>query len=175
MKILSLFCNVGFGEYYFKENGINVVVANELLEDRSIFYKALHDDCDTEIITGDISDKSIKKKIISACEKLGPIDLVMATPPCQGMSLANATKASDDPRNTLIVHAMEVFEEVGAKYMMIENVPNMPKTYIYHEEYGSIQILDYIKKVIPTNFQCRTKVLNGKFLIQLKSASALSH
>ena len=84
-------------------------------------------------------------------------------PPCQGMSLANATKASDDPRNTLIVHAMEVFEEVGAKYMMIENVPNMPKTYIYHEEYGSIQILDYIKKVIPTNFQCRTKVLNGKF------------
>ena len=33
MKVLSLFANVGFGEYLFKEHGFDVVVANELLED----------------------------------------------------------------------------------------------------------------------------------------------
>lgn len=162
MKVLSLFCNVGFGEYYFQENGIDVVVANELLKDRVDFYKNLHQNSNTRIINGDVSDKLTQDQIIEACEALGPIDMVMATPPCQGMSLANATKASDDPRNTLIVHAMELFNKVGAKYMLIENVPNMPSTYIYHKEYGSIKILDYIKKVIPSDFECRTKVLNGK-------------
>ena len=28
---------------------------------------------------------------------------------------------------------------------------------------GSIKILDFIREVIPENFECRTKVLNGKY------------
>lgn len=163
MKILSLFCNVGFGEYFFKQNGIEVVVANELLQDRVDFYRELHENNGTHLVQGDISDAAIQEKIFEACRKFGPIDVIMATPPCQGMSLANATKASNDPRNTLVVHAMKLFNDIGAKYMLIENVPNMPDTYIYHEEYGSIKILDFIREVIPENFECRTKVLNGKY------------
>lgn len=163
MKILSLFCNVGFGEFYFKQNGIEVVVANELLKDRVDFCRELHKDSGTHLIQGDISDESIKDEIVKACNTYGPIDVIMATPPCQGMSLANATKVSNDPRNTLIVHAMELFNRVGAKNMLIENVPNMPDTYIYHEEYGSIKILDFIREIVPEGFDCRTKVLNGKY------------
>ena len=41
MKALSLFSNVGFGEYYLDSAGINVVVANELLQDRVDFYKQI--------------------------------------------------------------------------------------------------------------------------------------
>ena len=29
--------------------------------------------------------------------------------------------------------------------MLIENVPNMPDTYIYHKDYGQIKISDFIK------------------------------
>ena len=42
MKALSLFSNVGFGEYYLSSAGVDVVVANELLQDRADFYKEIH-------------------------------------------------------------------------------------------------------------------------------------
>jgi DNA (cytosine-5)-methyltransferase 1 len=162
MNILSLFSNVGFGEYYLKKNGFNVVVANELLQDRVDFYKTLYPDSQN-VICGDIGENDIQSKIINTCKEVGPIDIVLATPPCQGMSLANATKESNDPRNTLVVHAMDVFKAVGAKYMLIENVTNMPNTYIYHPDYGQIKIIDYIEEVIPEGFKCITQVVDGKY------------
>ena len=160
-KVLSLFSNVGFGEYYFNTLPIDVVVANELLKDRADFYNVLHPN--TKMVQGDITEESVRSDIISSCASLGPIDIVMATPPCQGMSLANATKDSDDPRNTLIVHAMDIFNKIGAKYMLIENVPNMPDTYIYHKDYGQIKISDFIKKSLPLNAHFQSEVLNGKY------------
>lgn len=162
MNILSLFANVGFGEYYLKQNNFNVVVANELLQDRVDFYKTLYPESQN-VICGDIGDNSVQSKIINACKEAGPIDIVLATPPCQGMSLANATKESNDPRNTLIVHAMDVFKAVEANYMLIENVTNMPNTYIYHPDYGQIKIIDYIEEVIPEGFKCITQVVDGKY------------
>ena len=160
-KVLSLFSNVGFGEFYLNDLPLDVVVANELEQDRANFYNVLHPS--TKMINGDITDSSIRSEIISECKKRGPIDIVMATPPCQGMSLANATKSPDDERNTLIIHAMDLFKEVGAKYMLIENVPNMPNTYISHKDYDEpVKILDFINDSIPEGAYCVSKVLNGK-------------
>jgi DNA (cytosine-5)-methyltransferase 1 len=160
MKVLSLFANVGFGEYYFADNGFDVVVANELLPDRVEFYKQLNPET-PHVICGDVCDEKIKDTIVDACQKSGPIDLIIATPPCQGMSIANAQRASNDIRNTLIVHAMELFERVKAKYMMIENVPGMLNTYINYEN-EPIKITDFINLKIPNNYSCNYKVLNGK-------------
>lgn len=162
MKILSLFANVGFGEFFLEKHGFDVVVTNELLQDRVDFYKELYPHAEN-VICGDICNNDIQSKIINTCKEVGPIDIVLATPPCQGMSLANATKASDDPRNTLIVHAMDIFKAVDAKYMLIENVTNMPNTYIYHPDYGQIKIIDYIQEVIPEGFKCITQVVDGKY------------
>ena len=41
MKVLSLFSNVGFSEFYLNEIGFDVVVANELEPDRCDFYKTM--------------------------------------------------------------------------------------------------------------------------------------
>ena len=41
IKAVSLFANVGIAETYFDELGIDVVVANELVEERSRFYSHL--------------------------------------------------------------------------------------------------------------------------------------
>lgn len=41
MKGLSLFANVGIAETYLKEVGVDIVVANELLEPRAKFYTHL--------------------------------------------------------------------------------------------------------------------------------------
>lgn len=159
MKALSLFSNVGFGEYYLSSAGVDVVVANELLQDRVDFYKQIHSN--QNIICGDICETSVQNSIIDACRDEGGVDLVIATPPCQGMSVANAQKAKDDIRNKLIVHAMHIFNQVGARYMLIENVPGMANTFINHNG-KPIKIYDFIKSTIPDDFECRTKVLNGK-------------
>ena len=42
IKGLSLFANVGVAETYFYENGIDICVANELLDERSKFYSHLY-------------------------------------------------------------------------------------------------------------------------------------
>ena len=142
MKVLSLFANVGFGEFFLKENGFDVVVMNELLQDRVDFYNDFYKDS-TDTICGDICEEDIRERIINSCQKSGPIDLIIATPPCQGMSIANAQRATNDVRNKLIVHAMEVFDKLKPKYMLIENVPAMPNTYINHQD-SPIRIIDFI-------------------------------
>ena len=64
MKVLSLFANVGFGEYYFDESGFDVVVANELLEDRVEFYNKFHSNS-ADLIAGDIAKQTTKNNIIN--------------------------------------------------------------------------------------------------------------
>ena len=41
VKAVSLFANVGIAETYLADVGIDVVVANELVEERAKFYKHL--------------------------------------------------------------------------------------------------------------------------------------
>ena len=62
MKGISLFASAGIAELYLKELGINIVVANELLEKRAECHKFLHPD--TDVVVGDIRNKDIKDKII---------------------------------------------------------------------------------------------------------------
>lgn len=57
MKGLSLFVNVGIAETYLEELGLDIVVANELLENRCKFYKHCHPN--TEVICGDITNDNI--------------------------------------------------------------------------------------------------------------------
>ena len=62
LKCLSLFCSGGLAETYFEEIGIEVVLANELREDRCAFYKHLYPK--TEVIQGDITKDFVKNEII---------------------------------------------------------------------------------------------------------------
>jgi len=160
MNTLSLFCNVGLGESYLPKLGINVVSCNEILEDRINFYKKLHPSTQN-LICGDIGDSNIKKTIISSCNNHGGIDLIVATPPCQGMSAANSLKKPNDARNKLVVHALDIFNATGAKFMLIENVPQMAKTFINHNG-SAINIIDYVNESIPDGFKCICKTLNAK-------------
>ena len=82
---LSLFANVGIAETYLEEAGVKIVVANELLKERADFYSHLYPDC--KMIQGDITDGNIYNRIIEESKKK-KVDFIIATPPCQGMSLA---------------------------------------------------------------------------------------
>lgn len=140
-KGLSLFANVGIAETYLKNIAFPIVLANELLPERVNFYQHLHGH---DAISGSITENNVYDNIISTSKNLG-INFILATPPCQGMSIAGKMKV-DDPRNILIIKAMQAFKDLLPEFMLIENVPQMFKTSILLN--GSvINIKDYLQSV----------------------------
>lgn len=156
MKALSLFANIGIGETYLKDLGIDVVVANELLPSRVAIYQHFHPE--TTVIAGDITKENTFNTILTEAHKHS-IDIIIATPPCQGMSVAGQMK-SDDPRNTLIIKAMEVFNQLKPKYMLIENVPQMLKTSIVFKE-EVINIKKFIEQEIGSDYKVEFNVFDA--------------
>ena len=142
LRGLSLFANVGIAETYLRDIGIDIKVANELLAERVKFYNHLYPN--KKMIGGDITSDEVFNKILDTAKK-EQVNFIIATPPCQGMSVAGQMK-SDDPRNMLIIKAMEAFQEILPEAMLIENVPQMLKTSILID--GSpIKITEYIKAI----------------------------
>lgn len=156
---LSLFANVGIAETYLHEVGVNIVLANELLEERAEFYRYVYPDC--EMVKGDITDSSIYEYIVNRAKKLN-VDFILATPPCQGMSLAGA-KDPDDPRNYLIISAVEMVKAIRPRYVMFENVTMQLQTKI---RYNGVELLipDYIQQELGDLYNFNTeKIVDTKF------------
>ena len=120
---LSLFANVGIAETYLKEIGVDIKVANELVPKRANFYSYLYPD--VNMIVGDIKDETIQKQIIDESIK-NNVDFIIATPPCQGMSLAGKMNTFDE-RNQLIFYALKIIKKLKPKYILLENVPQLLK------------------------------------------------
>ncbi|MCR1886982.1 DNA cytosine methyltransferase [Longibaculum muris] len=140
VKALSLFANVGIAETYLDELGVDVVVANELLEVRCNFYKHLYPN--VNVIQGDITEEDIFNKVIQKAKE-SQIEMVIATPPCQGMSCAGR-KDPKDPRNFLVYYAVEAIKLLKPRFVIIENVTMQQHTQIlYKDKY--VFIPEYIE------------------------------
>ncbi len=138
---LSLFANVGVAETYLDELGIEIKVANELEPKRAKFYSHLYPK--TNMIIGDITDEKIRKAIVLESKKKN-VNFIIATPPCQGMSLAGKMDKFDK-RNQLIYYAIEVIKKIKPKYILLENVPQLLRTKIKVDNV-IISIPEYIHK-----------------------------
>ena len=147
IKGLSLFANVGVAETYFYENGIDICVANELLDERSKFYSHLYPKCN--MINGDITEKKIFNKIIDESKK-NKVEFIIATPPCQGMSCAGK-KDPNDVRNFLIYYAIEAIKQLKPKFIILENVPMQNHTKIKYKN-EMVLIPDYIYSELGKNY-----------------------
>lgn len=159
MNGLSLFANVGIAETYLKEVGIDVVVANELLEERARFYQDVYPDCN--MICGNIQDPMVFDAIYEEA-KARNVQFIIATPPCQGMSPAGK-KDPMDARNNLITSAVEMVERLLPDFVLIENVMQVLKTKIYYDgEY--ILIPEYLKKRLGKYYNFNDNpVIDSKF------------
>ena len=129
MNGLSLFANVGIAETYLKEVGVDIVVANELLEERAAFYRHLYPLCD--MVQGDIKDADVYRSVIEK-SKENNVEFIIATPPCQGMSYAGH-KDPNDVRNALITYVFDAIRDLKPKYVLIENVVPQLKTPVTYE------------------------------------------
>lgn len=141
IKGISLFSNVGISEHYFCDHGIDIVVANEILKDRCSFYSHLYPK--VNMVNGDITDLNIFNNLINLY-KDNNCNFLIATPPCQGMSVAGKMNKKDR-RNKLIVEIIEFIKIVKPDNVLIENVPGILYfSIIVNGKF--IKILDYIEQ-----------------------------
>ena len=139
LTAISLFSSSGIGDIALRKCGIDTIVANELLEDRCNLFKTNFPK--TRMIQGPIDEKKSEIILETKCILKGKkLDFALVTPPCQGMSkngrgklLAeiNAGKRPKvDPRNLLILPALEIINELEPTTVIFENVSEMINTSI---------------------------------------------
>jgi DNA (cytosine-5)-methyltransferase 1 len=144
MKAVSLFSGAGIGESRLGELDIDVLVANELVEDRADIYRQLIPS--SKMISGNVLDENIFNQLIENTPS--DLDLLIATPPCQGVSIAGKNRSSAqqiaDERNYLLLPVIRYIHKVRPKFVLIENVPQYLDLRLNHK--GSfrsvIQILN---------------------------------
>lgn len=124
MNGVSLFSSSGIGEYYLKQVGINIKVANEIIEKRCKLYKYFYPS--TDMICGDITDKNIYDEINKKVKE-NKCKFLIATPPCQGMSTLGKKEYTTDKRNYLFLYAIDLINDNNFDYILFENVPKFIK------------------------------------------------
>lgn len=170
MKAISLFACGGIGDLALRHAGFEVIVANELIDERAQVFK--HNYPETQMIIGDIWIK--KQEILDVTENIlngDALDIVFATPPCQGMSkngrgkllnlVRQGLKDSVDVRNLLVIPTIDIFIESKAHTLIMENVPEMENTLIPHptKDGELVLIIDLIKERLGPEFLSNIKVV----------------
>ena len=134
MKAITLFSGAGIDEFYLKDCGIDVILANEIISARAEAYKQLHEN--QNVVCDDICKSEVKDSIASFAIE-NNVDLIIATPPCQGLSWAGANKNLEallgDKRNFLVLNAIDIIDRVMPNYVLIENVPRFAEMLFPYE------------------------------------------
>lgn len=154
LRGLSLFANVGIAEALFSEINVDIKVANELLKERARFYQEVYPH--TDMICGDITNNTVRDEIVKRALE-NDVNFIIATPPCQGMSVAG-NRDDKDPRNQLIYYAIDVIHRVKPAFIMLENVPRQLTTKIRIGD-EIVPIPNYIRRELETEYSFNKNTL----------------
>ena len=166
---ISLFSSAGVGCYGFKEH-FTCVATNELIKDRLDVQRA-NKKCKYEsgYIQGDITNPNTQDLLYQEIEfwkqneGIEDIDVVFATPPCQGMSTANYKKTEDEQvRNSLVVEAIKIVKRIQPKVFVFENVRAFLHTTCTDVSGEDMPISESIHKNLSGEYHIYSKVINFK-------------
>lgn len=169
LTYVSLFSSAGVGCYGFKIEKYNCVATNELLPRRLAVQKA-NNKCKYEsgYIQGDILLEETKQKILSQIdlwktkERMEELTVLIATPPCQGMSVANHKKGDESKRNSLVVASLDLIKIIRPKFFILENVKAFLTTICTDLDGKNKKIKDAIDFNLGNLYNIEFKVLNFK-------------
>ncbi|WP_271407375.1 DNA cytosine methyltransferase [Tenacibaculum soleae] len=169
LTYISLFSSAGVGCYGFKQNGFECIATNELLTKR-LKIQLYNNKCkyETGYISGDISNSDVKKKLFSELKfwqdkhKIKEPDVIIATPPCQGMSVANHKKNNEKSRNSLVIESIKVTQEILPKFFIYENVRAFLNTICTDVDGIDKPIKEAIKYNLGGQYNILTKIVNFK-------------
>ena len=166
---ISLFSCAGVGCYGFNEAGFECIATNELIE-RRLNVQKFNNKCRYEsgYICDDITTDETKEKIfaeISRWQKMGNdrVDVLIATPPCQGMSVANHKKAENEiVRNSLVVESIHIIQSINPRFFIFENVAAFVKTGCTAPD-GTVKTIgDVIDEELNEKYIIMSRILNFK-------------
>ncbi|GAA8935905.1 hypothetical protein SLK260_02200 [Helicobacter pylori] len=170
LTYISLFSGAGVGCYGLLEEGFECVATNEILEKR-LNIQRINRKCklDESYISGDIKKPETKEKILKQIEfyskKFGNdrVDLVVATPPCQGMSVANHKKKNDEiKRNSLVIESIDLIKQIKPRFFILENVPSFYKTGCIDKNDNLLEIGSMIEQNLSGDYMLYDEVINFK-------------
>ena len=159
MKAVSFFSSAGISELFLSQLGIDIVCANEIKIDRANLYQ----DCykKTKMIQGNILSNKIFKALVSYSQE--KCDLLIASPPCQGMSMAgksrNPKEMLQDERNYLIYRVIDFINEIKPHFALIENVPLLTKLQLPYKN-KILSIIDIMHNTIGDRYNIEMDVLD---------------
>lgn len=167
LTYISLFSSAGVGCYGFHLEGFHCVATNELLPRRLEVQRA-NNKCryETGYIPGDISQDEVKQKIYSEINRWAAIgndgiDVIVATPPCQGISVINHKKNDNDiHRNSLVVESVEIIQKIKPKFFVMENVMAFQKTLCIDRTGRALPIGDFIRESLGDEYIISGRILN---------------
>ena len=167
---ISLFSSAGVGCYGFKLEGFECVATNELIS-RRLEIQKFNSKCKylSGYICDDITKDETKNKILAEIdlwkhkEGLKRIDVLIATPPCQGMSVANHKKNdSEIGRNSLVIESIKIILTIKPRFFIFENVPAFMKTICMDVDGNDKPIAEAIRKNLGEEYSYASKVINFK-------------
>ena len=167
---ISLFSSAGIGCYGFKLEEFECVATNELIT-RRLDIQRFNNKCkyDSGYICGDITEESTKEALYSQIdlwkkkEKVSRIDVVIATPPCQGMSVANHKKTSTEiVRNSLVIESIKIIKQINPRFFIFENVPAFMKTICTDIDGVNKTISEAIESNLGGEYSYISRIINFK-------------
>lgn len=167
---ISLFSSAGVGCYGFKLEGFECIATNEIIERRLNIQKS-NKKCkyDSGYICGDITLPETKNILYSEIEMwkkkdhIKQVDVVIATPPCQGMSVANHKKNDTEIiRNSLVVESIKIIKTIKPKFFVFENVPAFMKTVCTDIDGYDKPIADAISFNLGNDYSYAYRIINFK-------------
>lgn len=166
LTYISLFSSAGIGCYGFKEQGFQCIATNEYLEKR-MKIQQYNQKCkfDSGYIQGDLSNQEIQDKIYKELDNnnITDLDVLIATPPCQGMSVANHKKNENEiKRNSLVVESIKIVAKIKPKFFIFENVRAFLNTICTDTDNVDKPIKNSIELNLSGNYNILSKIINFK-------------
>ena len=170
LTYISLFSSAGVGCYGFKMAGFECIATNELIP-RRLEIQKFNNKCkyDSGYICGDVTSQDTKDLLFSQIdlwkkkENLKRVDVLIATPPCQGMSVANHKKNENEiVRNSLVVESIKIIKDVNPKFFIFENVAAFMKTLCTDVDGVEKPISEAIENNLGNLYSYTSRVINFK-------------
>lgn len=161
---ISLFSSGGIGDLGFKDAGFHCVASAELISRRLEVQRLNNIAASEDLICGDLRTETVFNRILNRASEWTkrsgePITCLLATPPCQGMSVANHKKGDELDRNSLVVRSLEAILLINPLTFVIENVPAFMKTPCTGLDKVTRPIGEEIERTLSPNYEFYSAVL----------------
>ena len=169
LNCISLFSSAGVGCHGFSLEDFECIASVEIIE-RRLEIQKYNNKCryPSGYIAEDITKSSTKEKIFSEIELwrtrhgLKSVDVLISTPPCQGMSVANHKKRNELERNSLVVESIKLVDNIRPRIFIFENVRAFLTTTCTDTDSQTKSIREAIELNLGGKYNIHYQVLNFK-------------